>query len=63
MRGGDHFIDDGTAKRDWMRAVAMVQDRDRCDFARACATARSENPDLFRAFYDIGGEQAKGRTV
>ena len=63
MRGSDPTIPDGTAKRDWMYAVAKIQDRDKCTYTEAMSKARKEYPGEFAAFQDIGGEQTEGRAV
>ena len=42
MRGDDPKMADGTAKRDWMFAVAKIQDRDSCTYTEAMSRARKE---------------------
>ena len=63
MRGSDPTMADGTAKRDWMYAVAKIQDRDRCTYTEAMSKARKEYPSEFAAFQGIGGEQTRRGTV
>ena len=63
MRGADPTMADGTAKRDWMFAVAKIQDRDSCTYTEAMSKARKEYPSEFAAFQGIGGQQTRGGTV
>ena len=49
MRGGDHTILDGTGKRDWMYAVARMQDRDKFHTPPHVPRAK-ENTESFAAY-------------
>ena len=71
MPSRDTVVEDGEAKRNWLRHVANVQDRmartsgQAVSFTSAMQAARKENPELFDAYQEVAlpNPVLRGRSV